>query len=141
MQTLAFPNIEGYILSTEDCNNIRTELDYSIDQKSEVILKLIQNYSKYSTTELEDLYKVAINSPYTEVVVYLLEQKNDYNKCFVAFLQCNTLEIKKKVFDWLGLTFKKLANNDLESLKAQVVDSLNLLVEIDSDRTAKLVKE
>ena len=141
MQTLLIPSIEEFIENNEDCNDLMAELDYSIEQKSELILKLIKNYSDYSDNELEELYKIAVNSPYTEVLIYLLELKQDYNKCFIAFLQCNNLEVKRKVFDWLGVCFGKLNGADLEDLKSEVVESLNFLVDIDSDKTAKIVRD
>lgn len=141
MQAISTPSIEAFITLTEDCNDIMTELDYSIDQKSELLLKLIKNHPQYSSLELEELYKVAVNSPYTEVLVYLLELKKNYKKCFTAYLQCSNLEVRKKVFEWLGTNFSKLGGNELESLKSEVVESLNYLVDIDSDRTAKLVRD
>ena len=141
MQTLLILSIEGFIISNENCNDLMTELDYSIEQKSELILKLIKNYSDYSDNELEELYKIAVNSPYTEVLVHLLELKKDYNKCFLAFLQCNNLEVRKKVFEWLGVSFSKLSGSELDILKSQVVEGLNFLVDIDSDKTAKIVRD
>ena len=141
MQSISTPSIEAYIASTEDCNDIMTELDFSIDSKSELLLKLIKNHPQYSTLELEELYKVAVNSPYTEVLVHILELRKNYTMCFTAFLHCSNTEVRKKVFEWLGANFAKLAGPELDALKSEVVESLNFLVDIDSDRTAKLVRD
>jgi Golgi CORVET complex core vacuolar protein 8 len=138
---VASASIESYIKNTENINELITDLDDSIESKSKLLLKLLKTYNNYSVTELEELYKIAVNSPYTEVLIELLEQKKDYNKCFTAFLQCSNVEVRTKVFEWLGSNFKKLAGTELDSLKAQVLDSLNFLVDIDSDRTAKIVRE
>lgn len=135
------PTIQNYILLNQDCNEIMTEFDYLIEQKSELLLKLIKNYHDYSPEELEDLYKIAVNSAYTEVLVYLLELKQDYAKCFIAFLQCSNPEAQLKVFDWLTESLNKLKGQVVENLKAQVIESLNFLVDIDSDKTAKIVRD
>ncbi|OMJ77406.1 hypothetical protein SteCoe_23007 [Stentor coeruleus] len=141
IQSTNSTSFDIFIANSENCNDFMTELDYSIEQKSELLIKLIKNYSSYTILELDELYKVAVNSPYTEVLVHLLEVRQDYKQCFLAFLQCSNVDVCKKVFDWLSVTFPKLAGPELESLKIEVVNNLNILVDIDSDKTAKIVRD
>ena len=135
------PTIQTYIQLNQNSNKTMTEFDYQLEQKSSLLLEIIKNFENFSNSELEDLYKIAVNSAYTEVLVYLLELKQDYAKCFITFLQCSSVQAQLKVFDWLNRSLNTLTGESLDSLKSQVIESLNFLVDIDSDKTAKIVRD
>jgi hypothetical protein len=44
------------------------------------------------------------------------------------------------VFTWIHTTFERLEEEELEMLKDEVFKYINLLVEIDSSATSKLIK-
>jgi hypothetical protein len=141
IKTVDPATIQNFIALNQNSNKIMTEFDYQIEQKSFLLLEIIKNYDDFSSQELEDLHKIAVNSAYTEVLVHLLELKHDYAKCFTTFLQCSSVQAQLKVFDWLTSSLSSLSGDSLESLKSQVIESLNFLVDIDSDKTAKIVRD
>jgi len=136
-------NIDSYIYMTSFADNSEyiPPIEYSLEEKGSLILGMIKSVSELEEFEVEDLFKIAVNSPYTEVLVYLQELLGQYKECVSTFIHCDSLETKKKVFDWLSEVFEKLEDEELEELKSEVMQWLNMLVDIDSDRTAKIVRD
>ncbi|CAG9310317.1 unnamed protein product [Blepharisma stoltei] len=124
-----------------DGTEFSTTFDLSIEEKGQLILKMLKNCKDLSEGEINELFKISSKSPYTEVLVYLLELKKDYTGCVNSFVRAENVEIKKKIFAWLDEIFEKLSSTEFETIKAMVMDYLNLLVDIDSDRTAKIVRD
>jgi Golgi CORVET complex core vacuolar protein 8 len=115
--------------------------EFSIVEKGSLLLKMLKKSGEITEIELNELYKIAQLSPYTEVIVYLLELKKDYSNCLKYFIKCESQIVRKKVFDWLKELFEKIPEEDRELLKADVLNSLGDFVEIDSDLTAKIVTD
>ena len=113
--------------------------ELSVEEKGSLLLTMLKKSGQISEPEMAILYKIAELSPYTEVLVYLLEQKKEYSKCVNYFIKCQSFSVKKKVFAWLDEVFAKISEKDRELLKSDVMESLSAFVEIDSDLTAKIV--
>ncbi|CAG9320228.1 unnamed protein product [Blepharisma stoltei] len=136
-------SIDNYltVTSLNEGSEFQLNTEYTIEEKGSLILKMLKTCGELTSDEIDDLFRVAVNSPYIEVLVYLQELKKEYANCLSAFIHSEKIEIKRKVFDWLADAFAKLNESELEVLKTRVMDWLNILVEIDSDRTAKIVRD
>lgn len=56
----------------------------------------------------------------------------------MCFLKNNA--VKSKIFDWLDQMMDSVDSSGLKILQSSVMEQLNILVSINSDRTANLVK-
>ena len=134
-------DIDQYITNyTKLADKNRQYVSFSDEEKGILLLKLLKKY-EISSKDVVELYGFAENSKLTELQIYLLEKKKDYSKCVRKFVECQVLEIQRKVFGWLSGIFKGLSIPEQEVLKTELMIYLNQLVEIDSDLTAKFVTE
>jgi vacuolar protein sorting-associated protein 8 len=134
-------DIEEYIINYSkqtDKNQLFAGL--SLNEKSVLLLKMLKKH-KLDYKDLDELYRFAEPSPFTEVLIYLLELRKEYSRCVNYYIECSNFEVKKKVFVWVNELHKKLSEEEKENLKVALMNSLNELVEIDSDQTAKFVTE
>jgi Golgi CORVET complex core vacuolar protein 8 len=109
--------------------------DFSLKDIGKVLLKMLKLTPQLPGNNLESLLKLSEESPHTLVTVYLLDLKKDYIKSLKTLLNSDE---KECIFDWLDSKFKIYTQKDL---KNEVMDILSILVEIDSDKTAHLVKD
>lgn len=135
--------IEAYISLSmfKDFADEDSQIEYDSERKGRFILSMLEKRKDLTSEDVNELFYIAVTSPYTEVLVFLQEIQEKYTDCIKAFLASDNVKIKIKIFDWVGRIFSKLRFSELENIKAIVMNSLNVLVEIDSDRTAKLVKD
>lgn len=136
--------IDSYIMlsSVAQCNDEFSQLEYNIEKKGKLIMTMLQQCEAMTPDEVNELFSIALQSPYTEVLVFLHEIKGEYSECLRSFIQCENTEVRRKVFDWIGNIFQKLGETDTgDRLKNEVLESLNVLVDIDSDKTASLVRD
>lgn len=99
---LSFSNgstIENYLSHTYDGPEFSSNFELSVEEKGQLILKMLKNCDCLTDEEVNELFKICSKSPYTEVLVYLLELKRDYAGCVESFIKAENLQIKKKVFD------------------------------------------
>jgi hypothetical protein len=137
-------NIESYIMlsSVAQCNDEFSQLEYNIEKKGKLIMMMLQQCDDLNPDEVNELFVIALSSPYTEVLVFLHELKGEYSECLRSFIQCENEDVRRKVFDWISSIFHKLEDTETgERLKGEVLESLNVLVDIDSDKTASLVRD
>lgn len=73
--------------------------------------------------------------------MYLQELKGDYKECLKSFMKSDSDAMKVKVFDWLHRIFEKISGSAKDQVKQEVLHYLNDMVAVDSDRTAKLVRD
>lgn len=143
--SITAPDLDSYILSFLNLSISEEYQDQLLDSNtshlSKIILSLLYTRSDLTSENIHDLYLLAINSPYTEVLLYLQELQGKYQECYQTFLNCHNIEIKSMIFDWVNRMFNSLKSPQLEKMKKAVGDSLDILVEVDSDKTTKLVKD
>ena len=134
-------DIDEYITNFNKQNDKNQAfIEYSDEERGVLLLKMMKkNVMDYN--EIDEIFKFAELSAYTEVLIYLLELRKEYSKCVRNFINCSSLEVKKKVFPWLNTIIKDLTESEREQLKNNLMTYLNQLVEIDSDQTAKFVTE
>lgn len=77
----------------------------------------------------------------TEVLIYIQEYNEEYSDCLKSYLQCESQEVRMKVFDWLDRIFKTMDYAILEKFKGEVLEYLDRLVDVNSDKTAQLVRD
>lgn len=111
--------------------------EFSIKDLGTVLLKLLKSCEKLSNSEQKSLLSMSLKSPHILVKTFLLDTKDNYLESLNIFLQAPNLAEKILVFDWLDSKFKESPH---EVLKKKTIDELGTLVEIDSDKTANLVK-
>lgn len=138
-------DLDSYILSFIN-QSISEEyqdqlLNSDTTKLSKIILSLLYSRSDLNSDNIQELYQLAINSPYTEVLLYLQELQGKYLECYQSFLNCHNSEIQLLIFDWVNRMLNTLKSPDLEKLKKAVGNSLDTLVQVDSDKTTKLVKD
>jgi hypothetical protein len=111
--------------------------DFSLSEIGSVILYLLQNVS---LSEAEQIHLLGINRhlPHVLVKTYLLDLQSKYAESLDTFLKAEKAEDRALVFDWLSNKFKEGTQGKIQK---QMIDRLSDLVEIDSDKTAHLVKD
>jgi hypothetical protein len=116
--------------------------DSDFESKGQLMMTLFSLTEGLSLEDVAELFNLAQGSPYTEVLVHLNELKAEYSDALHCFLQDRTPQVRRKVFEWMNRVLHKLDDTETgELLKSEVLENLNLLVEIDSDQTASLVRE
>jgi hypothetical protein len=105
----------------------------SITKQGEVILNLLQKQSLHPS-EVETLFQIAIHTIYTEVIIFLHEQKKEYMECMMRFIHDS--EVSAKVFDWITRLIP-----DVPEVKRLAMKFLDKLIKIDVDRTVELIHE
>ncbi len=81
------------------CGKAAAEAEW--DEYEEIVLKMMKNCPDLSVDQINSIIKEAQNSPYTEVLVYLLQLKGDYLKGVETYLGLTDAKRKTRIFDWL----------------------------------------
>ena len=134
--------MEDNVLQVESLRHIDefTQLEYDPFKKGRLILSMLESM-ELTDMEIDELYSIAISSPYAEVLIYLQEQRGDNFEILRTFLQSDNKEVKLGIFRWIQNKFETLDDYQATQLREDVMDCINLLVEIDSSQTSKLIKE
>lgn len=94
-------SIDNYltVTSLNEGLEFQISVEYSIEEKGNLILKMLKNCNELTDDEIDDLFRIAVNSPYIEVLVYLQELRKEYANCLSAYIHSENIQIKRKVFD------------------------------------------
>ncbi len=114
-------------------NESTSEYDGSpIDRRAyeELILGMLKNTTSFSKEQIDFMIGKFRVSPYIEVLVYLLEMKGEYTKCFDAFLGSRDPAASKKIFVWLRHIAEVLGEDSQHyaQLKTAIYEKLERLV-------------
>lgn len=111
--------------------------EFSIKDLGTIILNLLKTCENLSDSEKKSLLALSLKSPHILVKAFLLDLQDKHLESLSIFLQASNLTEKILVFDWLDSKFKESPH---DVLKKKTIDELGTLVDIDSDKTANLVK-
>ena len=112
--------------------------EYSLKELGTVLLKILKNCGTLTDAEQKSLLALSKPTPHVLVKAFLLDLQSRHEESLDTFLQASAPSDKVLVFDWLDLKFNEGPN---EPLKKKTIEELGILVEIDSDKTAHLVKK
>lgn len=112
--------------------------EYSLDEIGKTILKMLKKFPKHEDKVVAALLSLADNTQHTLVKVYLHDLQQNYIKSLNILIYCSKEQEKRYIFEWLNGKFQESSQ---DKLKSEVIEFLGMLVEIDSDKTAHLVRD
>ena len=112
--------------------------DFTVSELGKITLKLLKSCKTISEQDITSLLSAAESSSHTLIQVFLLDYQKNYIKSLYTHLKTTNPEEKVLIFDWLDQKFR---SNGQTELKNEVIEVLSILVEIDSDKTAHLVRD
>lgn len=118
--------------------------DVSLPELGKCALRLLKTCEKITNEDINDLLSITHDSSHILPQVFLFDLKQDYKKSLQTHLQAKTPEEKDLIFSWIWQKFKFFSENspkDLKSFQNEVSDILSILVDINSDKTAQLVRD
>ena len=121
-----------------------TFADVTLSELGKISLKLLKSCESLNSKDIDSLLAIAESSPHILVKVLLYDLKQEYKKSLQVHLETKNLEEKDLIFGWIDSKFKEFKeknNRDLKNFQSEVSDVLGILVDINSDKTAHLVRD
>ncbi|CAI2383783.1 unnamed protein product [Moneuplotes crassus] len=108
------------------------------------VLRVIKFYtSTMDVSELDDIIELAEQLKFDKLKIHLYEQKQDFQKCIMIFLESRRVN-KKEIFNWLTKLAKKKdkkKEHNIEDLKNKISEVIEELVNIDPTSTGNIIDE
>lgn len=112
---------------------------YSLAEIDCMCSDLLRKCNNLDSNVIEELYKLAKFSVYTEVVLFLLEMKSQYKDCLEYFVRAQDKRVKCKVFNWIHDIHLKLDVEQQSSFQDLLLDYIHFLLHIDINKTEEII--
>ena len=111
---------------------------FTLEQLDRILTKSLKKL-KISEEDLEEILRINSFLPYTRLMIYLCELKNDYQNCFIYYTKSTIQKTKLKIFKWVKKVSNQLQNPQIFlNLLENFLPELGI---IDAEKTLKLVQE
>jgi vacuolar protein sorting-associated protein 8 len=112
-------------------------LELNLAEISTHVLRILKDCENLQQSDQNLLLDYAQNPEHCLIRVFLYDLQEESIKALDTFLNSYDSSIKLQIFEWLD---RKFSQSEQQELKSEVLKVFSILVEIDSDRTAQLVK-